>query len=83
MSEHSKSCSESDGARERRLIFILCYQSVVEMKLEISPIHYDFDREPPIRLYAAPETFGSEIDAADSINHVVLVGFDVWWNGIH
>ena len=50
MNEHSKSCSESNGARERRSIFILRYQSVVEMKLKMSPIHYDFDWEPLIQL---------------------------------
>ena len=46
MNEHSLSRSESHGARARRFIFIPCYQSIVEMKLKIISIHYDFDWEP-------------------------------------
>lgn len=83
MNEHSMSRSESHGAWARRFIFILCYQSVVKMKLKIIPIHHHFDRKPLIQLYAASETFGSEIYAADSIYYVVMVGLGVWWNGIH
>ena len=41
--EHSMSRSESHGAWARRFIFILCYQSVVKMKLKIIPIHHHFE----------------------------------------
>ena len=82
MNEHSVSGSETNGAWARRFIFILRCQSVVEMKFEISPIHHVFDWEPLVQLYAAPETFGSEICAADSVCYIVLVGLRVWY-GIH
>ena len=43
MNEHSLKRTKSHGAWARRFIFILCYQSVVEMKLKIISIYHDFD----------------------------------------